>query len=120
MLKLISKRVKEIYEQESRTNGLIIKSGYYGSKEHIGILREQGNKERFHLQNNEMAILDVTLGLMFYIRNSELRLFKQSKKDLTGFYDPCPGIAKQLYIEYSYRGRLLNGCFDDEEAIQIP
>ena len=54
-------------------------------------------------------------GLGFY-----LFFFLYLQADIPGFYDPCPGVAKSLYIQYRFRDQLHETTVPDEEPIRLP
>ena len=39
---------------------------------------------------------------------------------MEGFYDPCIGEQKTLYIEYRFKGEDYRGTFNDTEIIRLP
>ena len=88
-LKLISRRVKEVFNEEIRKNGLIIGEAYYGSKASIEQLTQQSSMEKiksFMSPEFNQKIIDVTDSTRFYIDNSRLILPRGSKIGLYGFY----------------------------------
>ena len=42
------------------------------------------------------------------------------QSDLPGFYDPCPGQDKSLYIRYTFRNRPHQVTYDDKDPIRLP
>lgn len=47
-----------------------------------------------------------------------VRFFLQT--GLLGFYDPCLGEEKSLYIRYKFRGKLHHVTLGDFEPLKIP
>lgn len=89
-LRLISRRVREIYVEETRKNGLLITEAYYGSKSLIDRLLAEPGLERFrYLPQAEFStgVIDVTDSLRFYIDSSKLYLPKGERTELYGVYD---------------------------------
>ena len=39
---------------------------------------------------------------------------------LQGFYDPCPGEAKQLEIVYQFKGAMHSVVVDDNQSVSAP
>lgn len=39
---------------------------------------------------------------------------------LLGFYDPCVGARKSLWMRYSFRGRVHEATFADRGAVSVP
>lgn len=42
------------------------------------------------------------------------------QSDLPGFYDPCPGQEKSLYIRYNFRNRPHQVTYEDKDPIRLP
>jgi hypothetical protein len=42
------------------------------------------------------------------------------KSSLEGFFDPCFGETKQLYIEYNFNGEPYQAIFNDNELVRLP
>lgn len=42
------------------------------------------------------------------------------KSDLQGFYDPCIGEQKYLYIRYKYNNQTYEVKFGENEVIRLP
>jgi DnaJ family protein C protein 11 len=50
-----------------------------------------------------------------------MSLYKASKCDLAGFYDPAPTDEdKQLVVRYAYQGRLHQVSVGDLEGLKLP
>ena len=87
-LKLISRRVKEVFNEEIRKNGLVISEAYYGSKASIEQLAQQSSMEKiksFMSPEFIQKVIDVTDSTRFYVDNSSLFFPKGSKIGLYGF-----------------------------------
>lgn len=44
----------------------------------------------------------------------------QPKSNLEGFYDPCVGETKLLFIQYQFNGEPHEGTFSDEQLVRLP
>ena len=89
-LRLISRRVREIFIEETKKKGLLIQEAYYGPKDLIEQLIKETQIDKLRLLSSEEylhKVLDVTDSLRFYVDNSKLQLSKGSKIGLYGFYD---------------------------------
>ncbi len=102
-LRLISRRVREIFMEETRKKGLIILEAYYGSKQHIDQLITKSVMEKSVLLSSpEFAnkVLDATDSIRFYVETSKLVLTKGTKVGLYGLYDmELPDDTCYLYIK---------------------
>lgn len=65
------------------------------------------------------SIVDVTIPLQYLVEKSELRVVSP-KRTLKGFYDPCPGEKKHLFIEYTFGGALRRATLMDDEDVLLP
>jgi hypothetical protein len=102
-IKLISRRVKEIYNDETKKNGMVIKEAYFGSDVVIKYLRNLSQQERMRtltMDKYSEKVIDVTDSIRFYVDDSKLILTKKSKAGLYGFYAPNlnPDEKLVLYI----------------------
>lgn len=100
------------------TGGLIITKAYYGSRKAVKKLEEEENLS----DDLSLQVFDVTTPLNFLvIDSSQLKLHGGIKKSgIMGFHDPCPGEAKQLLVEYTFRGHTHKVIVDDEEELVLP
>lgn len=69
---------------------------------------------------DDSAVVDVTIPLQYQVNDSKLYLHENSKANLLGFYDPCVGEDKKLYIRYLFRDKLHEVTFDDTEKVVLP
>jgi DnaJ family protein C protein 11 len=65
-------------------------------------------------------IIDVTIPLQYLVEDSQLHLHDGSKAHLLGFYDPCIGEDKQLYIRYLFHDKLHEVTIDDSDVLGLP
>uniref|UniRef100_T1IL79 J domain-containing protein n=1 Tax=Strigamia maritima TaxID=126957 RepID=T1IL79_STRMM len=108
---LMQETVARIREQEDMKKGLIIVSAVYGK-----ITLDSTQKPEY--QNSEA--IDVTIALQCLVKDSKLILYETSKAQLPGFYDPCVGEDKSLYVHYLFHNLLHEITVGDNEMIRIP
>lgn len=100
--------VEQIKERES-PEGLIILEAQYGQLGSTSI------------NENSAKIIDVTIPLQALVKNSALRITTTvSKSNLTGFYDPCIGEEKTLFIKYLLRSQVHTVLYKDTDPIILP
>jgi len=100
--------VEQIREQEG-VQGLLILEAYYG---HLlsSISNETSNK-----------VIDVRVPLQTLVKNSTLKIETTvSKSNLTGFYDPCIGDEKSLFIKYSFHTQIHTVTYKDTDPVVLP
>ncbi|KAJ8764738.1 hypothetical protein K2173_009126 [Erythroxylum novogranatense] len=102
--------------KQAETNGLVITKAVYGNRKTLRKGEELGEA------NEDSEITDVTTPLNFLVNDSgQLKLHEGVKKSgIMGFYDPCPGESKQLYVEYTYGGQRFEAVAGDFEELAIP
>lgn len=103
-LRLISRRVREIFTEENRKEGLVILEAYYGSLIAIDQLLLQSAFDRLKTLGEPdfvSRVIDVTDPLRFYVDGSKLQIPKGSKTELLGFYplDLLENEVATLYIK---------------------
>jgi DnaJ family protein C protein 11 len=104
---LLRSLVQQIKEQEG-AQGLIILEALYGYL----ISRTM---------ESSIKIIDVTIPLQTLVKNSTLKIETTvSKSNLTGFYDPCVGEEKSLFIKYSFRSQIHTVTYKDTDPIVLP
>ncbi|XP_048737350.1 dnaJ homolog subfamily C member 11-like isoform X2 [Ostrea edulis] len=108
-IELMQQTVEKSLEYETRRNGLIILKALYG---------------RLVTQDGELIdseCIDVKVPLQALVVESQLIILdSNTKSDLPGLYDPCPGKEKSLYIRYNFRNRPHQATFNDKEPIRLP
>jgi len=97
---------KRLFEEQRK--GLIIVSALYG------------NLESEDKGDCSAQVIDVSIPLQQLVEDSQLHLHEGSKSGLLGFYDPCIGEEKQLYIRYLFRDKLHEVTNDDCQPLRIP
>lgn len=103
MLESVAKTVKD----EEARKGLIIVRAIYG----------KFVSEEFE----EGKCLDVTIPVQYQVKDSKLQLVADgTKSSLPGFYDPCIGEEKSLYIKYRFRNSLHEVTVGDKERVLMP
>jgi len=123
-VKLMILTVTRKIAQEEAKRGLIIVYAKYGNLEKddaqelvpnkVPVLVGTEKKEEFP------PAIDVTVALQNLVEDSKLHLHPGSKSSLLGFYDPCVGEDKQLYIRYLFKDRMHEVKIDDTDAIGLP
>ncbi|XP_067945948.1 dnaJ homolog subfamily C member 11-like [Watersipora subatra] len=110
-VELMANSVQQIITHEESIAGLVIVKALYG-RIHIGEHRTETADE---------YVLNVTCALQHQVKDSSLRIPSDvSKAEMPGFYDPCCGEAKQLYIRYKFHNKLHHVTLADKEPISIP
>ena len=100
--------VEQIKEKEG-PHGLIILEARYGH------LSSSTTTE------NSIKIIDVTAPLQALVKDSTLRISTTASKcNLIGFYDPCIGEEKSLFIKYSLRSQVYTILYNDADPIVLP
>ncbi|XP_054165299.1 dnaJ homolog subfamily C member 11-like [Oppia nitens] len=116
VITLMRELYARIMDRETEKKGLIIDRALYGSESAID--RFKDNEETLSLDEEAF---DVVLPLQCLVNNdSTLTLTDASKAQLPGFYDPCMGEDKKLYIRYKYNERIHQILIDDSQALHIP
>jgi DnaJ family protein C protein 11 len=102
--------VEQIKEREG-PQGLIILDARYG------LLASSSTTTNENLNK----IIDVTVPLQILVKDSTLRIGTTvSKSNLTGFYDPCIGEEKTLFIKYSIRSEIHTVLYKDTDPVILP
>ena len=71
--------------------------------------------------DNPHQIIDVTVPLQSLVKDSTLKIpTTVSKANLTGFYDPCIGQEKTLFIKYSFGSQIHTVLYKDTEPVVLP
>lgn len=107
---LMKESVERKVNVERDRLGLIIVQGLYGN------IKEY-NTDPVKYAN---LVIDVTIPLQSLVKDSRLQLQNYSKAGLVGFYDPCIGEPKQLYIKYLFQESLHEVTFNDDALVGIP
>jgi DnaJ family protein C protein 11 len=103
--------VEQIKEREG-PQGLIILDARYG------LLASSSTTTT---NENLNKIIDVTVPLQILVKDSTLRIETTvSKSNLTGFYDPCIGEEKALFIKYSLRSEIHTVLYKDTDPVILP
>ncbi|XP_060069298.1 dnaJ homolog subfamily C member 11-like [Ylistrum balloti] len=109
-VELMKEAVERSIESEERKRGLVILKALYGK------LISDDDGELL-----EGQCIDVLTPVQALVRDSQLLLSDtKTKCDIPGFYDPCPGEKKTLYIRYKFRNKLHQVTLADNDAIRLP
>nr|CAG4637676.1 EOG090X03AJ [Chydorus sphaericus] len=105
---LMKETYRRIILDEENRKGLIISKAVYG--------------RWLDLSQRDLsdAITDVTIPLQCLVKDSKLILHEASKCQLPGFYDPCMGEDKSLYVHYSFHGVQHEVTVQDSDPLRIP
>jgi hypothetical protein len=103
LMKNTVQRNKKIEEEKK---GLVIIDAKYGYLDSI--------------IEDENIFIDVTIPLQYLVEDSQLHLHNNSKQNLLGFYDPCIGMKKNLYIRYLFHDKIHQIIIEDKDPISIP
>mgnify|MGYP000743024255 CR=1 FL=1 len=99
--------VEQIKDKET-VQGLIILEAYYGHLTSI-------------MNETSIKIIDVSIPLQALVKDSLLKIETTvSKANLTGFYDPCIGEEKSLFIKYSFRTQIHTVTYKDFDPVVLP
>ncbi|KAL3829885.1 hypothetical protein ACJIZ3_018687 [Penstemon smallii] len=115
LLQNVSNRKKN---KQLEAGGLVITKAVYGNSK--ALLNRRVSEE---IQDEVASqVIDVTVPLNFLVNDAgQLKLHEGVKKSgIMGFCDPCPGEAKQLYVEYTYAGTQYEVTAGDYEELVIP
>lgn len=99
-------------EEESR-RGLVIVEAKYGRIISSGDARTADSLD-------QSEVIDVTLPVQCLVKDSKLILYEPSKCHLPGFYDPCVGEDKQLWVQYLFHNNVHEVTVKDSETLRIP
>ncbi|KAK4751741.1 hypothetical protein SAY87_020539 [Trapa incisa] len=115
--KLLENVANRKKNKQLEVGGLVVTGAKYGN------LKNTGRSEELGL-DSELAsqVIDVTLPLNFLVSDAgQLKLHEGVRKSgIMGFCDPCPGVPKQLHVQYTYGGRNFEVTVDDCEELSIP
>ncbi|XP_075212774.1 dnaJ homolog subfamily C member 11 [Lycorma delicatula] len=112
-IKLMAATFSRIRTDEETRKGLIIVKAFYGRL----------------IANNEMGepnsvpqdeTIDVRVPLQCLVKDSKLILHEASKSQLPGFYDPCVGEDKCLFVQYLFHNHLHETTVGDKDSLMIP
>jgi DnaJ family protein C protein 11 len=100
--------VEQIKDREG-SQGLLILQAHYG---HLSTTTTT---------ESSLKIIDVTIPLQTLVKDSSLQISTTvSKSNLTGFYDPCVGEEKTLFINYSFRSQIHTVTYKDTDPVVLP
>jgi len=106
-VELMTESVAKVVRDEEAKRGLIILRAIYGK--FVSDEFEEGK------------CIDVTIPVQYQVKDSKLQILTEgSKSSLPGFYDPCIGEDKSLYIKYRFQNRLHEVTVNDKERVMVP
>ena len=104
-------------KREEAIDGLVILSAVYGQEDAISIPEKVKACE---------GAMDVTVVLQFMVKDSQLRLYAGSKRELMGFWvneeneKTKEGTEVVLQVRYRYRGKVWEVKVKDIEPLYLP
>lgn len=110
---LMKAAFSRIRTDEERRGGLVILIALYGKNADVVGKTADSNVKK-------PEVINVTIPVQCLIIDSQLTLHKSSKSQLSGFYDPCVGEDKVLYIRYAHRSHLHEVTIVDNEPLRLP
>jgi len=106
-VELMTESVAKVVREEEAKRGLIILRAIYGK--FVSDEFEEGK------------CIDVTIPIQYQVKDSKLQILTEgSKSSLPGFYDPCIGEEKSLYIKYRFQNRLHEVTVNDKDRVMVP
>ena len=103
--------------REETADGLVILSAIYGQEDVISIPEKVKACE---------GAMDVTVVLQFMVKDSQLRLYAGSKRELMGFWAREESVQAEegkelvLQVRYRYRGKVWEVKVKDIEPLYLP
>lgn len=106
---LMQETVARIRDQEESKKGLIVTLALYGK-----LPKDRRRTEHMY------EYVEVTVPLQCLVKESKLILYESSKAQLPGFYDPCIGEDKTLFVQYRFHNLIHEVAVADNEPLRIP
>lgn len=112
LIRLTRESAERIRSEEVQKQGLVIVEAWYG--------KLYNTAETEYAAFNQQRIIDVSIPLQALVKDSKLIIYDQSKANLPGFYDPCPGETKSLRIVYRFHNRKHQVTIADNKKLELP
>ena len=109
---LMKESAERIVQVEQAKLGLVIGEAWYGKMSVAGNRRINPSPED--------EVVDVRLPLQCLVQDSKLIVPTHNKSELSGFYDPCVGEVKWLYVAYDFRGFQHEVVVGETQQLAIP
>ncbi|XP_039278518.1 dnaJ homolog subfamily C member 11 isoform X2 [Nilaparvata lugens] len=130
-VKLMAETFSRIRSDEEQKRGLVVVKAIYGrivigqeagpGGEGAGPSGEGGaGPSRVGGAEHSEEIIDVRIPLQCLVKNSKLVLHDTSKSQLPGFFDPCVGEDKSLFVQYLFHNHLHEVTVSDKDPLMIP
>ncbi|XP_026280653.1 dnaJ homolog subfamily C member 11 [Frankliniella occidentalis] len=108
---LMRAQFERIRLEEEGRRGLVIVEAKYGR-----IIASGDRADSL----DQSEVIDVTVPMQCLVKDSKLILHEPSKSQLPGFYDPCVGEDKQLWVQYLFHNNAHEVTVKDSENLRIP
>ncbi|CAG0891239.1 unnamed protein product [Cyprideis torosa] len=116
---LMQETYQRIVREEESKEGLIIRFACWGKTEDAQRCSKETDPNASIAM--EEVLIDVTIPLQCHVKDSKLIIHDNtSKSQLPGFYDPCIGEDKVLFVIYSFRGQEHQCLVEEMEALRLP
>ncbi|KAK6620360.1 hypothetical protein RUM44_006761 [Polyplax serrata] len=115
---LMKETFSRIRSEEEAKRGLLIIHATYGRSTAQSTYSEARQQELDSSLDSE--VIDVTVQLQVLVKDSKLFIHESSKSQLPGFYDPCVGEEKSLFVQYLFHGVLHEVSVNDHEPLKLP
>ncbi|KAL0268402.1 UNVERIFIED_CONTAM: hypothetical protein PYX00_010358 [Menopon gallinae] len=119
---LMKETFSRIRTEEESKRGLVVVHALYGRIDRVST----GGTERKpaaageQVNDDDSEVIDVTVQLQVLVKDSKLILHDSSKSQIPGFYDPCVGEEKSLFIQYLFHNNLHQVVVPDTEPVRLP
>uniref|UniRef100_A0A224XKU7 Putative molecular chaperone dnaj superfamily protein n=1 Tax=Panstrongylus lignarius TaxID=156445 RepID=A0A224XKU7_9HEMI len=117
---LMSVTFSRIRSEEESRRGLVITSAIYGRLASLSTSTNPFNPQDGMRENMTEDVIDVTIPLQCLVKDSKLIVYDSTKSQLPGFYDPCVGEEKALYVQYLFHSQMHQTTVADNEPLRIP
>jgi DnaJ family protein C protein 11 len=111
-----------VRSDEEAKKGLVIIKAVYGRLVNISDISSRGSGDAGSSADPEYSdeVIDVMIALQCLVKDSKLVLHETSKSQLPGFFDPCVGEEKSLFVQYLFHSHVHEVVVQDTEPLRIP
>lgn len=111
-VELMKETSERIVQVEQAKLGLTITEAWYGKM-------SVRDNQRVNACSED-KVIDVCVPLQCMVQDSKLIIHPGTKCRLSGFYDPCVGKQKWLFVVYDFRGFQHKVVVEDSQRLAIP